>query len=122
MYSSMKSTKFPRPGRAVRGSQTGRPIMALLDLLGRRMSLRVLWELSLVRQPLTFRALQAVAQTNPSLLNTRLKELRGAGLVVHDRGGYALSEDGTTLLRLMLPLHEWAERWGARLQSDEADA
>ena len=29
----MKSA--PRPGRPVRGSRTGRPIMALLDLLGR---------------------------------------------------------------------------------------
>ena len=31
--------------RSVRGSRTGRPIMALLDLLGRRWSLRILWEL-----------------------------------------------------------------------------
>ena len=70
--------KFPKPGQPVRGSQTGRPIMALLDLLGRRMSLRVLWELAQAGQPLTFRELQAVAETNPSLLNTRLKELRAA--------------------------------------------
>ena len=33
------------PGAPVRGSRTGRPVMALLDLLGRRWSLRVLWEL-----------------------------------------------------------------------------
>ena len=32
----------PKPGRRVRGSSTGRPIMALLDLLGRRMTLRIL--------------------------------------------------------------------------------
>ena len=31
--------------RSVRGSRTGRPIMALLDLLGRRWSLRIIWEL-----------------------------------------------------------------------------
>ena len=31
--------------RAVRGSRTGRPVMALLDLLGRRWSLRIIWEL-----------------------------------------------------------------------------
>ncbi|HTO53257.1 MAG TPA: transcriptional regulator, partial [Myxococcota bacterium] len=35
----------PRPGAAVRGSRSGRPIMAALDLLGRRWALRVLWEL-----------------------------------------------------------------------------
>jgi DNA-binding HxlR family transcriptional regulator len=73
--------KFPKPGQSVRGSQTGRPIMALLDLLGRRMSLRVLWELAQAGQPLTFRELQAVAETNPSLLNTRLKEMRAAAIV-----------------------------------------
>jgi DNA-binding HxlR family transcriptional regulator len=35
----------PRPGTKVRGSSGGRPIMALLDLLGRRWALRILWEL-----------------------------------------------------------------------------
>ena len=30
---------------AVRGSRTGRPVMALLDLLGRRWTLRIVWEL-----------------------------------------------------------------------------
>ena len=35
----------PRPGRRVRGSRSGRPIMAALDLLGRRWALRILWEL-----------------------------------------------------------------------------
>ena len=67
----------------MRGSRTGRPVMALLDLLGRRMALRILWELSRADAPLTFRALQGAADTNPALLNTRLKELRAAGLVVH---------------------------------------
>src|SRR5918993_1903488 len=33
----------PRPRRQVRGSQTGRPIMAALDLLGRRWVLRLPW-------------------------------------------------------------------------------
>jgi DNA-binding HxlR family transcriptional regulator len=89
--------------------------MALLDLLGRRMSLRLLWELSLAEQPLTFRGLQAAAETNPGVLNTRLKELRAAGIVIHDAGGYGLSEEGKALLALFMPLHEWAGAWGARL-------
>lgn len=105
----------PRPGRKVRGSRTGRPVMALLDLLGRRMALRVLWELAQAEAPLTFRALQAAAETNPAVLNTRLKELRDADLVAHDGDGYALSAEGRTLLPLMLPLHDWAEGWGKRL-------
>ena len=105
---------FPRPGRPVRGSRTGRPIMALLDLLGRRMSLRVLWELSRAGQPLTFRALQGAAETNPSVLNTRLKELRAAGIVVRDARGYGLGADGAALVQLILPLHRWADDWATR--------
>ena len=74
----------------------------------------MLWELSRAEAPLTFRALQAAAETNPGVLNTRLKELRAAGVVAHDAGGYGLSEAGSALLRLILPLHAWAQAWGAR--------
>ena len=42
---TMKRPLPARPGRPVRGSRTGRPVMALLDLLGRRWTLRVLSEL-----------------------------------------------------------------------------
>jgi DNA-binding HxlR family transcriptional regulator len=106
--------KIPQPGGQVRGSQTGRPINALLDLLGRRMALRILWELSQAEQPLTFRALQAAAETNPRVLNTRLKELRTAGIVVHDTPGYGLSEDGEVLVSMLLPIHRWADAWGTK--------
>ena len=71
--------QHPSPAQRVRGSTTGRPIMVLLDLLGRRMTLRILWELR--DKNLTFRALQEAAETNPSVLNVRLKELREAHLV-----------------------------------------
>jgi DNA-binding HxlR family transcriptional regulator len=100
----------PKPRQRVRGSTTGRPIMALLDLLGRRMSLRILWELREGRR-LTFRALQEAAATNPSVLNVRLGELRDAHLVAHDADGYGLTPLGRELLEAFLPLHVWAERW-----------
>jgi len=103
----------PKPGRRVRGSSTGRPIMVLLDLLGRRMALRILWELRAER--LTFRALQAAAATNPSVLNLRLKELREAGLVDHGADGYGLSPQGKSLLECFLPLHVWADEWAKLL-------
>lgn len=83
--------------------------MALLDLLGRRMALRILWELR--DGPLTFRALQAAAGTNPGVLNTRLKELREARLVDHDTAGYGLTARGKDLLGLWLPIHQLAEDW-----------
>src|SRR5262245_25337788 len=100
-------------GRRVRGSATGRPIMALLDLLGRRMALRVLWELR--DRPLTFRSLQQAADTNPSVLNVRLKELREARLVEHGANGYALSALGKELLVTFLPLNAWAKAWARRI-------
>jgi DNA-binding HxlR family transcriptional regulator len=106
------SVSTPLPTRRVRGSATGRPIMALLDLLGRRMALRILWELHAAR--LTFRALQQAAETNPSVLNARLRELREAGIVEHGPEGYGLTPRGETLLQQLLPLHLWADEW-ARL-------
>src|ERR1700722_8678451 len=101
------------PGRAVRGSRSGRPMMVLLDLLGRRMALRILWELWRAEAPLNFRELQEAAGTNPALLNTRLKELRAAGLVMHGANGYSLSGQGRALALRLLPLAEWAGRWAA---------
>ena len=77
-------------------------------------ALRILWELSRADAPLTFRALERAADTNPALLNTRLKELRAAGLVAREADGYRLSEIAENLLALLSPLVEWAEDW-ARL-------
>src|SRR5690349_22786408 len=95
---AMKSkATIPRVGRPVRGSRTGRPIMVALDLLGRRGALRILWELR-HGEPMTFRRLQAAAATNPAMLNTRLAELRAAGLVGHYGEGYLLTAMGNELL------------------------
>ena len=66
--------------RAVRGSRTGRPIMVLLDLLGRRWTLRILWELR--EGALTSRALrEACDDASPTVLQARLADLRQAGFV-----------------------------------------
>jgi len=102
--------KIPRPGTPVRGSRTGKPAMALLDLLGRRWVLRILWELR--DRPLTFRALrEACDQLSPSVLNERLADLREAALVEHEDDGFALSTLGSELLALLTPLANWAEKW-----------
>jgi DNA-binding HxlR family transcriptional regulator len=89
--------------------------MAALDLLGRRMALRILWELR--DGPLSFRALQDACGTNPSLLNTRLKELRGAALVELTGEGYALSAHGRKLQQALQPLNDWARAWARQLPS-----
>ncbi len=100
--------------RAVRGSKSGRPIMALLDLLGRRWTLRILWELR--EQPLTSRALRAACdEASPTVLQARLSELREADLVeLASPSGYGLTTIGRELLENFLPLHRFAERWSKR--------
>ena len=97
--------------RRVRGSHTGRPIMALLDLLGRRWSLRILWELR--EEPLTSRALRtACDEASPTVLQARLTELREAGFVeLGEGGGYGLTPLGRELCETFMPLHRFAERW-----------
>jgi len=105
------SRRAPLPGRPVRGSTTGRPIMALLDLLGRRWALRVIWELREGPVP-TFRVLQARCDgASSSVLADRLRELGEAGLVAHDGSGYVLTERGRALLERLVPLAEWAASW-----------
>ena len=86
--------------------------MALLDLLGRRWTLRILWELRDGR--LTFRELQAHCDAmSSSVLNQRLRELRAAEIVtLADTGGYELTAGGRALLDALLPLHAWAAQWG----------
>lgn len=94
----------------VRGSKTGRPIMRLLDLLGRRWVLRIVWELR--EQPRRFRELQDAIGASPTIVNSRLAELREAKLVELDADtGYRLTALGRELLRLFLPLHLWSEKW-----------
>jgi DNA-binding HxlR family transcriptional regulator len=106
------------PGRPVRGSDSGRPIMAALDLLGRRWSLRILWELR--DAALTFRGLQAACgDISPSVLQQRLKELRAAALVAHDGEGYALSPAALRLMPALLDLQAWAEGWAADLEKQQ---
>ena len=104
----------PKPFTPVRGSKTGRPIMVLLDVLGRRWSLRVLWELR--AESLPFRALQErCGGVSPSVLNTRLAELKELDLVVSEAEGYALTAHARALGELLVPLDAWAERWAATL-------
>ena len=99
---------------AVRGSKTGRPIMALLDLLGRRWSLRIVWELR--EGALTSRALRAACDdASPTVMQQRLSELRDAGFIeLREEGGYALTGLGRELFQTFLPLHQFADRWRAK--------
>ena len=84
------------------------PVTALLDLLGRRWALRLVWELR--RDALSFSELRARTGVSPSVLSQRLRELGGAGVV--ERSGdrrYLLSANGRELARVLYDLNRWAE-------------
>jgi DNA-binding HxlR family transcriptional regulator len=116
MAGSDSASPTPLPGRKVRGSATGRPIMALLDLLGRRWALRIMWELSHGPGP-TFRELQQRCDgISSSVLTQRLSELTEAGIICRPGHGYALTPDGEDLTGYLLQLQHWADRWAARIQ------
>lgn len=88
--------------------------MVLLDVLGQRWTLRILWELRDGR--CTFRELQQrCGDVSPTLLNRRLKELRSLDIVDHDPSGYGLTVSGEELGGHLLRLSRWADRWAASL-------
>ena len=103
--------RSPRPGHPVRGSTTGRPLMAALDLLGHRWMLRVLWELR--DGPIGFRALiDRCEGISTAVLRARLVELLDAGLVTQDgERRYQATALGDELRVAIAPLDEWAKRW-----------
>lgn len=85
--------------------------MAAMDLLGRRWSLRILWELR--HGPLGARALVSACDgVSTSVLYDRLGELTTAGLVEQDDDArYALTDLGSSLGDALEPLDQWASRW-----------
>ncbi|WP_210582874.1 helix-turn-helix domain-containing protein [Streptomyces sp. GESEQ-4] len=102
--------RAPRPGVPVRGSESGRPVMAALDLLGRRWTMRILWELS--QAPAGFRELQRRCERmSSSVLTTRLDELTGACLLTLQADGYHLTQLGQDLVKALSPLDAWSRRW-----------
>ena len=111
------TARLPRPGQPVRGSATGRPLMAAMDLLGRRWALRILWELR--GEPLGARVLRGRCDgMSSSVLYQRLEELTQADLVTRDAtGAYLLTDLGAALGPALGSLDAWARDWSAALQN-----
>lgn len=106
---------IPAPGRPVRGSRSGAPIMALFDLLGRRWAMGILWTLC-ESGPATFRVLQARCETiSPSVLNHRLQELLAAKFVEKSDEGYSATPLGWQLYEQLVPLGTLAKLWSDEL-------
>lgn len=108
--------KFPKPGTPVRGSKTGVPIMALLDLLGRNWAMGIVWHLN--EGPNTFRGLQLYCEAiSPTILNQRLKELMTANLIDRTVEGYQLTTKGRELYEMLSPLGKWAKSWAKTIKN-----
>lgn len=106
---------IPKPGKPVRGSQSGAPIMALFDLLGRRWAMGIVWQLS--SGPLTFRSLQSKCESiSPSVLNSRIKDLREAQLIERTLDGYQLTRLGYDLFKLLEPFKDWTKKWTRKVK------
>jgi DNA-binding HxlR family transcriptional regulator len=88
-------------------------MMAALDLLGQRWTLRVIWELQ--QQPAGFRELRRRTDAmSSSVLANRLRQLDEAGIVTTDsKGIYQLTELGHGLGPALEPLRTWSEQWAA---------
>jgi DNA-binding HxlR family transcriptional regulator len=106
--------RVPKPGERVRGSSSGRPLMAAMDLLGHRWLLRVVWELR--TESVGFRALSAqCGGVSTAVLRDRLTELMTAGLVEQDEERrYLLTALGNELIEALAPLDNWSKRWARK--------
>jgi DNA-binding HxlR family transcriptional regulator len=96
-------------------------MLALLDLLGRRWALRILWELRV--QPASFQALQRRCDSmSTSVLSQRLGELRDAQLIEKDQAGsYMLTESGLRLLTRLDGIDEWTQEWARTIRAGAAE-
>lgn len=112
---AMDESTAPRPGKSVRGSTTGQPIMATFDLLGRRWSIAVLWQLR--AGPIGFRDLRRVLPgISTGVLSTRLREFVAVEVATTDSvGKYTLTRLGMELLYSLAPLHAWSHNWARQL-------
>ncbi|WP_245645289.1 winged helix-turn-helix transcriptional regulator [Pseudonocardia acaciae] len=107
----MARSTTPEPGKPVRGSTTGRPLMAALDLLGRRWTLRLLWELR--DGPLGPRAILANCEgLSSSVLYRRIRDLERSGLAQRlPDGSYLLTDLGRELGEAISALQRWSVKW-----------
>jgi len=96
--------------------------MAAMDLLGRRWTLRILWELR--DGPLGARALrERCGDMSSSVLYVRLREVTEAGLVTQTANeSYELTAAGTSLGTALKPLDEWAVAWAQSRPRQTPDA
>jgi DNA-binding HxlR family transcriptional regulator len=96
-----------------------RAVESVLDLLGRRWALRLVWELR--RSTLSFTELRERTGISPTVLSARLRELVDSGVLERDGGRrYRLSGRGRELARILYELNRWAEHAGVSSRGELA--
>jgi DNA-binding HxlR family transcriptional regulator len=106
---------IPKPGKPVRGSKSGAPIMALFDLLGRRWAMGIVFQLS--DEPLPFNELQKRCDSiSPTILSSRIKDLCESNLIEKTLKGYALTAQGKELYSILEPFNDWSVKWAKKLR------
>lgn len=93
-------------------------VYSLLEYIGKRWALRLLWELG--NGPATSRMLRSRCGVSPSVLQTRVDELRTAGLVDSGENGYELTVMGQKLVGVLSPLNEFSDLWAKELHKEAA--
>jgi DNA-binding HxlR family transcriptional regulator len=94
-------------------SKDNAAVNQLFERLECRYAMRVLWALR-DGHPQTFRLLQdSVGGITPNTLNTRIKELREAGMLDHGSDGYTVTPVGLDLLKRLSDVQPFAVRWAA---------
>lgn len=84
-------------------------VPSLFELIGKRWTLLLIWELQ--NGPATSRMLRQKCGVSPSVLQTRIDELRSARLILVGRSGYELTGLGKELVAALKPLSDYAVRW-----------
>ncbi|MDH6193574.1 DNA-binding HxlR family transcriptional regulator [Mycobacterium frederiksbergense] len=90
------------------------PMLAVMELLGQRWMLRIIWELE--PGSLGFLELRRrMGNCSSSMLSERLQQLTAAGLVAkNDTGTWELTVSGVGLGAALSGLWDWSESWNAR--------
>ncbi|GAA5083496.1 winged helix-turn-helix transcriptional regulator [Nocardia iowensis] len=110
----MRSASGAKPPNG-RVEPANAPVLAAMELLGQRWTLRVLWELEPGR--LGFLELRRrMDNCSSSMLSVRLQHLQSAGLIVKNADkSYELTTAGTELGTALHAVWDWSRRWGAAL-------
>lgn len=94
--------------------------MRLLDVLGQRWVLRILWVLR--DGPMSFRSLQAACEgISPAVLNDRLKLLRAHDLLALGPDGNGWTDRARALAPMLAALGQLADAWAGAGDWPRAD-